>query len=302
MKELVIVGSGPAALSAAIYAARDGVDTTVYEKTNFGGQVATIDQIDNFPGFPEGISGVELSRRMREQAERFGAKLEYGEVTKLAVGGDKKTLTVDGEKVETKAVLLATGWTYNKLGVPGEDEYKGKGVHYCATCDGAFYEGKKIAVVGGANSAVQEAVFLTRFAAGPVEIFARSQVRAEKILQEKLQDYVAKGEITVHEQAVTEEIVGENGHVTGLKVNGEVVPVDGVFIFAGIHPASEFLKDSGVELDKFGYIQADDSLQTSLPGVFLAGDIRAGSTKQVVAAAGEGATAARAINRYLMSN
>ncbi|GHU09332.1 thioredoxin reductase [Alphaproteobacteria bacterium] len=298
MKGLVIIGAGPAALTAAIYAAREGVETTVYEKTSFGGQVATIDRIENYPGFVDGVDGRDLAESMRAQAERFGAKLEYGEVTSLKADGENKILVVDGETIEARAVLVATGWTYNPLNVPGEEEYKNRGVHYCATCDGALYKGKKIVVVGGANSAVQEAIFLTKFSK-PVEIYARTKVHPEKILLDRLQTYIEKGEIIVHEKSIPEEIIGQDGHVTGLKINGETVPADGIFIFAGIHPASEFLTDSGVGLDKYGYIETNETQETSLAGVFVAGDIRAGSIKQIVTAAGEGATAARAIRAYL---
>ncbi|MDR1032973.1 MAG: FAD-dependent oxidoreductase [Candidatus Nomurabacteria bacterium] len=299
MKELVIIGSGPAALSAAIYAARESIDTTVYEQSTFGGQVATISRIDNYPGFPDGIDGEELMERMQSQAEKLGAKLEYGEVTELKPTPSKTVLvTVDGEEVEARAVLVASGWTYSTMDIPGEAEYKNRGVHYCATCDGPFYKEKKVIVIGGGNSAAQEAIFLSKFASS-VEILARSTFKADAVLQNK----VAKHGIAVHESTQILEVLGDSKNVTSLKVeddDGEhEVTADGVFVFVGIRPSNGFVAGTGIELDATGYIKTDGGYQTALPGVFAAGDIRSGSTKQIVTAAGEGAAAAKVVGKYL---
>jgi thioredoxin reductase (NADPH) len=299
VKELVIIGSGPAALSAAIYAARESIDTTVYEQSTFGGQVATISRIDNYPGFPDGIDGEELMERMQSQAEKLGAKLEYGEVTELKPTPSKTVLvTVDGEEVEARAVLVASGWTYSTMDIPGEAEYKNRGVHYCATCDGPFYKEKKVIVIGGGNSAAQEAIFLSKFASS-VEILARSTFKADAVLQNK----VAKHGIAVHESTQILEVLGDSKNVTSLKVeddDGEhEVTADGVFVFVGIRPSNGFVAGTGIELDATGYIKTDGGYQTALPGVFAAGDIRSGSTKQIVTAAGEGAAAAKVVGKYL---
>ncbi|MDR1032950.1 MAG: FAD-dependent oxidoreductase [Candidatus Nomurabacteria bacterium] len=299
MKDLVIIGSGPAALSAAVYAAREEIGVTVYEKTILGGLVATIDHIDNYPGFPDGVKGSELVERMQQQAERFGANIEYGEVTaiKLAPAGSV-SVTVDDEEVKARAVLVTSGWTYNTMDIPGEADYKNRGVHYCATCDGPFYKDKKIVVVGGGNSAAQEAVFLTRFASS-VEILARSTFKASAVLQKKVREHGIK----VYESTKALEVLGDGKRATNLKIEGpsgaSELPVDGIFVFVGIHPAGEFAAESGLKLDEQGYIKTDLNFQTNLPGVFAAGDIRSGSTKQVVTAAGEGAAAAKAVGRYL---
>jgi thioredoxin reductase (NADPH) len=298
LKDLVIIGSGPAALSAAIYAAREDIGVTMYEKTVFGGLVAAIDKVENYPGFPDGVSGSELTKLMRAQAEKFGAKLEYGEVTGIKPASDSQcVVVVDGEEVRARAVLIASGWTYNTMDVPGEAEYKNRGVHYCATCDGPFYKDKKILVVGGGNSAAQEAIFLSRF--GSVEILARSTLKASAALQKKISEHG----IVVHEGTGVAKVLGNGEHVTGLMVkdgSGErELPADGIFVFAGIHPAGEFAVDSGIEPDEQGYIRTGADYQTNLPGVFAAGDIRSGSTKQIVTASGEGAAAAKAIGKYL---
>jgi len=209
-KEVIIVGAGPSALTAAIYLSREDVPTTLYERGVVGGMAAITDQIDNYPGFAEGVTGMKLASELQQQAERFGADIEYGDVTELKQVDGELELTVDGQPVRAKAVLLATGSNHRKLGVPGEDELYGRGVHYCATCDGAFYKGKRLVVVGGGNSGVQEAMFLTRFAEH-IDLLVRSTIKASKTLQDDLQKYIDNGKITVHLQTVAQEIVGEDG-------------------------------------------------------------------------------------------
>ena len=192
IKPLVMVGAGPSALAAAVYTTREDIDTTLYEKGVVGGLAAITDMVDNYPGFPDGIEGMTLAEQLRKQAERFGAKIEYGDVSAIKDCGDYRELTVDGKPVKAKAVLIATGSDYNKLGIPGEAEYYGRGVHYCATCDGAFYRDKRLVVVGGGNSGVQEALFLTRFTSH-IDLLVRSTVKASQVLQDELQKYVDEG-------------------------------------------------------------------------------------------------------------
>ena len=301
--DLVIVGAGPAALSAAIYTAREDIGTLLFEKGAIGGLAAVTDMIDNYPGFAKGVAGLELADAMREQAERFGAKIELGEVTKIAKDGDIIKLDTTSGEITAKAVLIATGSDYRKIGVPGEQEYYARGVHYCATCDGAFYRGKRLVVVGGGNSAVQESMFLTRFAS-MIDLLVRGdRLRASEVLQHELKNHADK--ITVHMSTTTDEIVGEGGKVTKVvgtnKITGkkEEFVTDGVFVFVGLDPNTKFLAGSGVELDERNFVKSDHRLMTSVPGVFVAGDVRSGATMQIASASGEGATAALTIREYL---
>ena len=297
--DLVVVGAGPAALAAAIYTTREDIETILYEKAVPGGLAAVTDWVDNYPGFPKGISGLDLAENLRLQAERFGADIKLGEVSNITDEGDhKKLVTTDGD-VLARAVLIATGTDYKKIGVPGEKEFYARGVHYCATCDGAFYRDKKIVVVGGGNSAVQEALFLTKFASH-IDLLVRSKITASDVLVHELEK---NDKITVHLGTTTDEIVGQDNKVTkvigtheGKKVE---FPTDGVFIFVGLKPNTEFLKDTAINLDKIGFITSDDKLQTSMQGVYVAGDVRQGATMQIASAVGEGATAALRIREYL---
>ncbi len=305
VKPVVMVGAGPSALAAAIYTTREDINTTLYEKAIVGGLAAITDKVDNYPGFPDGIEGMTLADQLQKQAERFGATIEYGDVSALHHEDGVNILTVDGKPVKAKSVLIATGSDYNKLGIPGEAEYYGRGVHYCATCDGAFYRDKKLVVVGGGNSGVQEALFLTRFASH-IDLLVRSTVKASQVLQEDMQKFIDEGKITVHLQTVPTEIVAdEGGKVTTVRATKEGVPtefaVDGVFVFIGLKPNTQFLAGSGVELDEVGLIKTDQHLATNLPGVFASGDVRSGATMQVASAVGEGATAALSIREYLES-
>jgi FAD-dependent pyridine nucleotide-disulphide oxidoreductase len=305
VKSVVMVGAGPSALTAAIYTTREDIDTTLYEKGVVGGLAAITDKVDNYPGFPDGVEGMALADRLQRQAERFGAKIEYGNVSAIRHEDGVNILTVDGNEVRAKAVLIATGSDYNKLNIPGEAEYYGRGVHYCATCDGAFYRDKRLVVVGGGNSGVQEAIFLTRFASH-IDLLVRSTVKASQVLQDDLKKYIDDGKVTIHLETMPTEIVADNtGKVTAVKATkaGEATEfmVDGVFIFIGLKPNTQFLEGSGVELDERRLIRTDDHLATSLPGVFASGDVRSGATMQVASAVGEGATAALSIREYLES-
>ncbi len=297
--DVIMVGAGPAALSAAIYTTREDIDTVLYEKGVIGGLAAITDWVDNYPGFPKGLAGLDLAEDLRQQAERFGADIRVGEVLSISVENDgtKKVETTDGP-LFAKAVLIATGSDYKKIGVPGEAEFYARGVHYCATCDGAFYRDKRLVVVGGGNSAAQEALFLTKFASH-IDMLVRSKFRASDVLVKELEK---NDKITIHLGTTTDEIVGEDGNVTkviGTK-NGKKVefPTDGVFVFVGLLPNTGFL-NGALELDEVGLIKTDEHLHTNMKGVFAAGDVRSGATMQIASAVGEGATAALRIREYL---
>src|SRR5579884_488907 len=300
--DVIIVGAGPAALTAAIYTTREDIDTLLFERAVIGGLAAVTDKIDNYPGFPEGVDGIKLADDLRAQAERFGAKIELGEVTGIHDEGQYNRLITTSGDVLARAVLITTGSDYKKVGCPGEAEYYARGVHYCATCDGAFYRDKRLVVVGGGNSAVQETIFLTRFASH-IDLLVRSTIKASDVLQHELDQYVKNGKVTVHLGTTTDEIVGENNvvvKVIGTKDGNKVeFPTDGVFVFVGLMPNSQFLKDTRIKLDEIGFVLTNSDLQTDMPGVFAAGDIRSGATMQIASAAGEGATAALKIREYL---
>lgn len=301
--ETLMIGAGPSSLAAAVYTTREDIETVVYEKAVIGGLAAITDIVDNYPGFPDGIEGMKLADQLQKQAQRFGAKIEFGEISGLSVDSDNiKTVIVDGQPVQAKTVLIATGSDYNKLGIPGEKEFYGRGVHYCATCDGAFYRDKRLVVVGGGNSAVQETLFLTRFASH-IDLLVRSTVKASDVLRQDLQKFVDEGKVTVHLGVTPTDIVASDGkvtHVDAKKGDEDVkIETDGVFVFVGLKPNTEFLKDTGVELDERGLVKTNEFLETTLPGVFASGDVRSGATMQIASAVGEGATAALAIREYL---
>ncbi len=300
--EVVMVGAGPTALAAAIYTTREDIETVLYEKGVIGGLASITDWVDNYPGFAEGISGLELGENLRKQAERFGAKIELGEVLSIhKEKGGVRLETTDGP-IRAKAVLIATGSDYKKLGIPGEAEYFARGVHYCATCDGAFYRDKKLVVVGGGNSAVQEAIFLTKYASH-IDLLVRGpKMRASDVLQKELVKHNDK--ITVHLNTTTDEIVATDGKVVCVKstrnrTEAVRIDTDGVFIFIGLLPNTEFLHTSAIELDEVGLVKTNTRLETAISGVFAAGDVRSGATMQIASAVGEGATAALRIREYL---
>jgi thioredoxin reductase (NADPH) len=302
--DVIMIGAGPAALTAAIYTTREDIDTLLFERGVVGGLAAVTDMIDNYPGFPEGVEGLKLADALRLQAERFGAVIELGEVLRISDEGEWKKLETTSGDMYARAILIATGSDYKKIGVSGEQEYYARGVHYCATCDGAFYRDKRLVVVGGGNSAIQESIFLTRYASH-IDVLVRSTISASDVLQHELDEYVKKGKITVHLGTTTDEIIGEDNQVTKVlgtdKTTGEKreFVIDGVFVFVGLMPNSQFLAGSDIELDEVGFIKTDTRLETKVPGVFAAGDIRSGATMQIASAAGEGATAALMIREYL---
>lgn len=300
--DVIMVGAGPSSLAAAIYTTREDIETILYEKAVVGGMAAITDKVDNYPGFPEGVEGMKLADLLQAQAVRFGAKIDFGDVSEVRDEGATKVVVVDGKDVKAKAVLIATGSDYNKIGVPGEAEFYGRGVHYCATCDGAFYRDKRLVVIGGGNSAVQEAIFLTRFTSH-IDLLVRSTIKASEILQHELQKFVDQGKITIHYGVNTQEIVAIDGKVTSVRAekDGQEVSyeTDGVFVFVGLSPNTEFLKGSAIELDEHGLIKTDARHETSVKGVFASGDVRSGATLQIASAVGEGAAAALSIREYL---
>ncbi len=300
VKDLTIIGGGPAGLTAALYAARARMTTLVLEQGLPGGQMATTDEVANYPGFPDAVSGAELSDLMRRQAEEFGAELELAEVERVAQEGDEFVLATTGGERRSRTVIIASGATHRKLGVPGEDHLQGRGVSYCATCDGAFFRDQHVFVVGGGDTAVQEGTFLTRFASRVTVIHRRDQLRATKVLQEKA---FANPKVEFVWDSVVEEILGDQV-VNGVRVRnvktGETraLPGEGVFIFVGILPNTAFLHGF-VDLDASGYVLTDAELRTSRPGVFAAGDVRTTPLRQVATAVGDGAMAAVMAEHWL---
>jgi thioredoxin reductase (NADPH) len=297
-----VVGGGPSGLTAAIYMAREGLDVLVIEKAGLGGQVGVTQILDNFPGFHEGISGSEFADRLVLQARRFGVEImQAQEVSILRQNGDYwEVNTSDGQCYCTKAVLLATGARYRRLGIPGEDELIGINVHFCATCDGAFYKGKKILVVGGGNSGFEEGLFLTKFASQVDIVEFLPTIKASQILQDKVAE---QSNMTVRVNHAVKEFRGNHKLETVIvedRTTGEVAEwrYDGVFVFIGLTPNSD-LVNGLAEVDQYGFIVTDKTLMTNQPGLFAAGDVRADSTKQAAAASGEGATAALMIRQYL---
>ncbi len=300
--DLIVVGSGPAGLTAALYAAREGIETLVIERSGVGGQAGVTERLDNFPGFPEGISGAEFADRLRAQAERFGVEiLTAQEVTGVGMDGDYRIVrTADGNEYRAWAVLLALGSTYRRLDVPGEEDFIGAGVHFCATCDGAFYRGKDVLVVGGGNSAGEEGIFLTKFCRKVTIATRDDHLSASKVIVEKVQ---AHPQMEIVPNVTPAEFRGDGKLQTVVLRDTktgelrEVMPA-GVFVFIGLTPNTTIVKGT-VNLDGYGFIVTSPTLETSVPGIFAAGDCRQGSTKQAASAAGEGAAVALAIRRYV---
>ena len=303
--DTIMIGAGPSALAAAVYTTREDIKTDLYEKAVVGGLAAITDQIDNYPGFPEGISGMHLASDLEKQAKRFGANIKYGDVKSISRKDNQIVLNIDGKDVLAKTVLIATGSDYNKIGIPGEAEYYGRGVHYCATCDGAFYRDQDLIVVGGGNSAIQEAIFLTRFAK-KIDLLVRSKIKASEVLQKDLQKYIDSGQIVVHLETIPTEILGDEKGVYKVLAKGPTgeneIITNGVFVFIGLKPNTQFLQGSGVELDEVGLVKTNKNLETNIPGIFASGDVRSGATMQIASAVGEGATAALSIRHYLENN
>jgi thioredoxin reductase (NADPH) len=320
--DLIVLGGGPAGLTAALYTAREAIDTLVIERAAFGGQAAGTEKLDNMPGFPDGVEGIEFSRRLRRQAERFGVELLEAQQISAVHSRDNYhcVRTEDGSEYSADALLIATGSRYKRLNVAGENEYIGAGVHFCATCDGPFYKGKHVAVVGGGNSATEESLLLTKFADQVTILVRRGEFKATQIIQEKV---LSHPKIEVNWHTEVKEFMGQDAKLNRLRIYNnqtkkeQEMPVDGVFIFIGLVPNTGFLTDSGILLDEWGFVVTGHALlhhekrpagfakrdplllETSIPGIFAAGDVRDKSTKQVVSAAGEGGSAALMIREYL---
>jgi thioredoxin reductase (NADPH) len=298
--DLIIIGAGPAGLAAAIYGARARLNTLLIERGMPGGLITQTEAVENYPGFPEAIGGMELTERMSQQAKRFGITPVFGEVNAIEVNGQERVVRTTDASYSAGAVILATGSTMLKLGVPGEDAFTGRGVSWCATCDGFFYREKKVAVVGGRDAALGEALHLTKFASTVYLIHSRQEYRAAKIMQEmvtaepKIQPGLGKVITGISGKDVIEAVTLKD------TASGEVteLALDGVFIAIGYQPNTEFLKGV-VELDAGGVVPVDLKLQTNVPGIFAVGDIRRDSIRQVVSATGDGATAAVYAERYL---
>ncbi len=299
--DIIIIGGGPAGLTAGLYAGRGQFKTLLLEKLITGGQVMTTDHVDNYPGFPEGISGFELSQRMRDQAERFGVEIRSAEVTGLKPGPDHTVVLEGGEEVVGRALIIASGAQPRRAGFPGEVEFTGRGVGYCATCDGALYRDETIAVIGGGDTALQDAVFLTRFAKKVYLIHRRDQLRGAKLYQERV---FANDKIQVIWNTVVTEIKGDK-NVSGARLKNvktgqeSDLAITGIFVFVGIQPITGWLNPGLLDQDEFGFIKTDDTMATNIPGIFAAGDVRVKFLRQISTAVGDGAQACFAAEKYL---
>ncbi|NNL75675.1 MAG: FAD-dependent oxidoreductase [Desulfobacterales bacterium] len=322
--DLIVLGGGPAGLTSALYTAREAIDTLVIERAAFGGQAAGTEKLDNMPGFPDGVAGIDFSQRLRQQSERFGVELlQAQEVTGIYQHDNYHCVqTKDGSKYSACALLIATGSRYKRLNVPGESDYLGAGVHFCATCDGPFYKGKKVAVIGGGNSATEESLLLTKFADQVTILVRKNKFNATAVIEEKV---LSHPKIDVLWHTEVKEFMGKESKLAQLRIHNNqtdaegILQMNGAFIFIGLVPNTGFLEGSGILLDRWGFIVTGHALlhgnqrpiafkerdplllETSVPGVFAAGDVRDTSTKQVVSAAGEGSTAALMVREYLKS-
>jgi thioredoxin reductase (NADPH) len=300
--QLIIVGGGPAGLTAGMYAARARLRTLLLERAVPGGQITNAEVVENFPGFPQGVSGAELGSLMEQQATKQGLGIVMARAEKVELRGGEKVVSTGEAQYRARALVIASGSEHSKLGVPGEEEFRGRGVSYCATCDGAFFGDQVVAVVGGGNVALNDALFLTRFATKVIVIHRRDQLRATKILQERA---FAQPKIQFLWDTVVESITGDS-QVRELRLRNvksgkeSTLGVSGVFVAVGLRPNTGYLRGL-LALDPGGFIPVNGQMQTELPGVFAAGDVRAGSARQAVSAAGDGAVAAIAAERYLSS-
>lgn len=300
--DMVIIGGGPGGYTAALYAARGGLRTVVLEKLSAGGQMALSTQIDNYPGFPEGIDGLTLAEQIRSGAERFGAETELAEVTAVQLSGNVKMVETDEGTFYGRTVVLATGATPRELGLPGEASLVGRGVNYCAACDGMFYKGKTVVVVGGGNSAVADALLLSRVAKKVILVHRRDTLRAEKIYHQPLMEasnvefrWNSAPSALLHDQ----KLIGVKiEHL--LTGEEETLPCDGVFVSIGRRPATDLVAQQ-LTLDEGGYVAADDSTRTNIPGVYAVGDVRTKELRQVVTAVADGAIAVHQAEKYLAS-
>lgn len=302
--DVAIIGGGPAGLAAALYSARARARTVVIESGLPGGQIVTTDNLENYPGFPDGVSGPEIGGLMHRQAEHFGAEFRmFTAVERIEPVDTDWRVTVDGEELMAHSVILATGAVPRKIGIPGEDEFTGRGVSWCATCDGALFRNKEVAVIGGGDAAAEEAQFLTRFASGVHLIHRRDELRATKCIAEAC---IAHEKVEMHWSRVPAEIDGDNGRVTSVllrstKGDPDVhLPVSGVFIYVGVDPKSDLARDL-CELDEHRFVVVDHLARTTAPGLYAAGDVTDRPLKQVITAAAQGALAGYEASRYVDS-
>lgn len=320
--DLIVVGGGPAGLTAALYTAREGINTLVIERAALGGQAAATERLDNVPGFSMGVLGSEFASQLRQQAERFGVEmLQAQDVTAIRQNGNYHCVqTADGSEYSARAVLIATGSRYKRLGVAGEDDFIGAGIHFCATCDGPFYKGQPVAVIGGGNSAAEESMFLVKFVEKVTLLVRGDKLTASQVIQEKALNHP---QIDIRFNTEVAKFSGDGGKLKSVEIKDqtsgavETIHPAGVFVFIGLTPNTSILKGTGVETNQWGFVLTGHDLihnsqqlpdfvgrepmflETSVPGIFAAGDVRQGSTKQVASAAGEGATAALLIREYL---
>ncbi len=303
MKDMVIIGAGPAGLGAAIYATRAKLDAVVIEQNYMsGGQIINTYEVDNYAGIP-GVSGFDLAQKMHDHAGQLGAEFINAEVTDISLDGEVKKITADGNIYETRTVVIASGASHKKLGIPGEEELSGKGVSYCATCDGAFFKGQDAVVMGGGNVAVEDAIFLARGCRKVYVVHRRDELRADKVLQEKL---FSLDNVELIWNSVPVSIEGDvsvTGIVTENRKDGSVrkTDVSGVFIAVGIEPQSGIFAGK-LAMDESGYIIAGENCETSIPGVFAAGDVRTKQLRQVITAVSDGANAVTSAQRYMVRN
>jgi len=298
--DLIIIGGGPAGLAAGIYGGRSMLDLLIIESSILGGQVASIDFVENYPGFPEGISGMDLCKSMEDHAANMGANFVYGTASKVSAQGKMIAVNVDEKVYKTKSLIVSSGAKPKKLNIPGEETFRGKGVSYCAVCDGSFYRDKKIIVAGGGNTAVQEAIYLTRFASSVSIVHRRDRLRADKILIERAK---LDPKIFFVWNSVLTEILGDekvrNVVIKDVKT-AEITKIDaeGVFVYIGASPETGFIKDL-IKIDESGYIITDENMKTSVDGIYAAGDVRKKELDQIVTAMSDGAVAAMSAVKYL---
>lgn len=301
--DLAIIGAGPAGLSAAIYASRGGMKTAIFEKALVGGQITTTDDVENYPGIEENLSGFDIADKMQKQAEKFGTEFKQETIKSIQSDNFGKIVETDSNKYKIKTVIVATGANPSKLDVPGESKFTGRGVSYCATCDGALYRGKTVAVVGGGDSAVEEAIFLTKFAEKVYIIHRRDELRAVKLIQQRAFE---NEKLEIIWDSIVKEIHG-NDFVENLSLFNKKtketseLKVDGVFIYVGILPNNELVK-TDVELDEQGFILTDETMKTKTAGLYAAGDVVHKALRQVITAASDGATAAFSAEKWIEEN
>ena len=303
MYDTMIIGAGPAGMTAALYAARSNLKVALLERGIYGGQMNNTAEIENYPGYAR-ISGPELAEKMFEPLENLGVEHLFGQVEKIEDHGDYKKIITEDEVFETKTVILASGANHRHLGVPGEEEYNSRGVSYCAVCDGAFFRDEDLLVVGGGDSAVEEAIFLTRFAKSVTIVHRRDQLRAQKLLQERA---FANEKISFIWDSVVKEIKGDDRRVTSVVFEnvktGQISESDfgGVFVYVGLDPVSDFVKDLGI-CDEAGWIVTDNHMKTAISGIYAIGDVREKNLRQVTTAVGDGAIAGQEVYKYITEN